>query len=675
MLRRITLYLFSGIIPIIAIVALDVLIGKSLNIEEVRESSRMFRAEAAPLQLHTKKLLPNIDHSYQHITREDPRYTGDITNPRMFRTNNIGTIVGEKTDNIDENKILFLGGSTTECNEVDEEFRFPKLVGEKLTNSTGKKFRGVNLGVRGNTSHDSLNLLLNHPATRSSETIVLMHNINDRLMLSLRDSYHTFISPPALTSWANVLSSLYSTAIAIWEYASYQSNLVFMLNQSLGVNPWTGGRFAEGVVDEDSIEYNDPNIENSIRQYKTSLRSFIAVTRAHNKTPVLMTQPLGRASTSQNMFNQAIRDVSSTESVHLIDLEQYLGSSNNGLFFSDDIHLNNEGSRVLSDFIAQSLLSNVFETNQPSEISTSLYTNRSLVENLSICKSPTSSTTPQKANNRHLLLMESGRYPVLSADHKFILFQSMREGKEIVKIFDIDKNNSETISSLNETDSDRHAIFYRNSDGETKIIFARSKNGIEKIYQSNLLGSQITPIDLPDNLSASIPTSHGNTIFFSGNKISPNGRHLTPPDLYSFQNGTVQQLTETPWEEWRPAISPTGSVLFHISNQKGQFEISRIDLQQGEKSTVYDSDSDEWDPSISPNGKWITFASRETGNWGLMISNLEHPNLAVQLTGNNGIDDWDPIFSPDGNAILFASSRMNNPPYMYFICPFGEEPK
>jgi len=34
--------------------------------------------------------------------------------------------------------------------------------------------------------------------------------------------------------------------------------------------------------------------------------------------------------------------------------------------------------------------------------------------------------------------------------------------------------------------------------------------------------------------------------------------------------------------------------------------------------------------------------------------------------------DWDPRFTPDGRAVLFASSNAGAPPFMYFVCPFGE---
>ena len=119
-------------------------------------------------------------------------------------------------------------------------------------------------------------------------------------------------------------------------------------------------------------------------------------------------------------------------------------------------------------------------------------------------------------------------------------------------------------------------------------------------------------------------------------------------------------------------MDPSGESLFYISNKNGQFEISHLDVYNRKRSTFFDTESDEWDPSISPDGNWIVFASKASGSWNLMLSPNGAPDQVVQLTNSDVSDDWDPTFSPNGNAILFASSNRNAPPYIYFICPFGE---
>ena len=57
--------------------------------------------------------------------------------------------------------LVFLGASTTACIYVDEESRFPALVGNLLEQKTGKKVTSYNSGVGGNNSLHSLDILLN----------------------------------------------------------------------------------------------------------------------------------------------------------------------------------------------------------------------------------------------------------------------------------------------------------------------------------------------------------------------------------------------------------------------------------------------------------------------------------------------------------------------------------
>lgn len=672
MLKRIIHYSLIVIIPVFFILVIDVLSGRIFGIDEIRESSRMFRSEATTLYLSTKNLSPNIEHAYKYAAREDPRYQGDPEQPRLFRTDDLGTVVGGNIVAEHDRKILFLGGSTTECNEVDESYRFPKLVGDHLTDFTGIKHQGINLGVRGNTSHDSLNLLLNHPAAQSAKTVVLMHNINDRLMLSLRKSYDTFIDSPAPTSWRDVTSALQGTISGFWNYVSYRSNLLFLVNDALGINPWTGERPTASTISEESIEYADPSLDKSLAHFRVSLRSFVAVARAMDKTPVLMTQAIGRESPLQSQFNQVIREISYETNVLLIDIDSHIRSSTHGLFLSDDIHLNNEGSRVISKIISSAIAKHIFDINIPHENITVPEQATSLKETLSSCRTPESFDSPVTVTNRYLLLRQTGRYPVLSKDNRWLIFQTMNGRKEAVGVFDVEKTITRIITDGDNTEGDRHATFFGDAE-ERKIVFARMNKGIEKLYQMRLSDDKITPIPLPHNLSASIPAVHEGSIFFSGNKVGSDGNHLGAPDLYRVgKSGDLQQLTNTPWEEWRPAIAPDGKNLFYISNKKGQFEIGHLDIQTNESSTFFDTSADEWDPSVSPDGKWVTFASKSSGSWNLMLASYEAPGQAIPLTDNDELDDWDPRFSPDGNAILFASSNRNAPPYMYIICPFGE---
>jgi len=342
--------------PLLLLILMDFALGYYKETASVRDSSRMFRSEATPLPLMTRSLTPHTDNRYHLGLRDDPHFKGDINAPRLFRTDENGTILNGMNPQkaSPKNSILFLGGSTTECNEVDEEYRFPTLVGSILTKETQSTYRGVNLGVRANTSHDSTNLLLNHPSADQAEIVVLMNNINDRLFLANRGSYKVSLSLATPTKWEAVVASAKVLLENVWDYFSYRSNILFLLNTKfLKNNPWTGEKNLGVAVNEDAIDFQDPRLEMSNQEFRRSLMVFISATRSLNKLPVLMTQMLGRESVPQKKFNDIIRLVALETETHLIDLEDKFSGKTKGLFLSDDIHLNNEGSRAVGRAIVE----------------------------------------------------------------------------------------------------------------------------------------------------------------------------------------------------------------------------------------------------------------------------------------------------------------------------------
>ena len=77
-------------------------------------------------------------------------------------------------------KIVFHGGSTTECIYVSENKRFPYLVQQNLMAKFPQTTIGTwNSGVSGNNSMHSINTLLNKTLSLNPTHVVLMHNMND----------------------------------------------------------------------------------------------------------------------------------------------------------------------------------------------------------------------------------------------------------------------------------------------------------------------------------------------------------------------------------------------------------------------------------------------------------------------------------------------------------------
>jgi hypothetical protein len=239
--------------------------------------------------------------------------------------------------------ILFLGGSTTECNEVDEPFRFPAVV-ETLLRAAGANVRVENGGVRGHTSLDSINALLNRSGFRNADIIVLMQNINDRARLVAGLGYEAQLGTIAPTTSASIEKSFDFLCSNVWEWLSYRSNIVFVLREAFSdLDPWTGRKTI--VIDR-----------------RTTAMIFVGIVRILGKIPVLMTQPLGVESEGQRLFNDMIRSAAGSEAVELIDLDSELGAHSGWAFLSDNLHLNNEGAAAVGANIACRLGSSLIKT-------------------------------------------------------------------------------------------------------------------------------------------------------------------------------------------------------------------------------------------------------------------------------------------------------------------------
>ena len=89
-----------------------------------------------------------------------------------------------------EQVLVFLGGSTTECANVQETNRFPYVVSQHL-NRNGCRVRTYNGAAIGNHSMHSLNILLNKVLPLKPDFVVLMHNVNDLGILLVSGGYHS----------------------------------------------------------------------------------------------------------------------------------------------------------------------------------------------------------------------------------------------------------------------------------------------------------------------------------------------------------------------------------------------------------------------------------------------------------------------------------------------------
>jgi len=304
----------------------------------------MFKNQAKKLIINTNHLRPNINNEY--------------SSTNTFRTNQYGYVQGETDNNYDNlyPKIIFMGGSTTENNEVLSENRFPLLVKRALSKELNRNFYIVNAGVRGNTSLSSINLIINHPSYQKFDYYILMHNFNDREFLKAFPKYIFQSFTRDRYSFKTIISDVYIDIKKLFDLMVYKSNILFLLKSSLyKFHPW-GEALDDHHVDQKSLmNLKIYNLETKIElAFKENINIFLSIIHAKNAKAILMTQPYGKLDDQQRLFNKIIKEVSVERSIPLIDLEKSM-SENPKYFLSDYLHFNEMGSKKASELISKFL--------------------------------------------------------------------------------------------------------------------------------------------------------------------------------------------------------------------------------------------------------------------------------------------------------------------------------
>jgi lysophospholipase L1-like esterase len=273
--------------------------------------------------------------------------------------------------------IAFLGGSTTECTYVDEQDRFPYLVGRLLEQKTHLKVNSYNAGHSGNNTLHSLNVLLNKVVNLKPDIVVMMHNINDLAILMYEKTYWN--TNPSRSPIIEKKPNFKTVGKDLEQTFHLIRDLTFP-NLSREVKKiWRFGRQSQGdefkEVRGKKITINQDLL---VREISLNLRTFINICRARGIIPVLMTQPsrltdhpdplikklMHGLETSQGItyaefkgafdrLNQTIRDLGAKNHLLVIDLAQEIPPVKENI--CDVAHLNDRGSRLVAARIAADL--------------------------------------------------------------------------------------------------------------------------------------------------------------------------------------------------------------------------------------------------------------------------------------------------------------------------------
>jgi lysophospholipase L1-like esterase len=302
---------------------------------------------------------------------------GLVQKPYVLRVDRQGFIMPAKIHDHPDLTVAFLGGSTTECVYVDEDNRFPYLVGRLLERQTHLKVNSYNAGRSGNNTLHCINVLINKVVNLKPDIVVLMENINDLAILMYDKTYWN--NNPSRSPLIERPPTFKTLGQDLEQSFHLVRDLTFP-NLSRELKQWSpfGGRAKKDefhgvrgkktIIDQDML----------VREFSLNLQTFINICRAREITPVLMTQasrltespdPLIKKvmrglEVSQGItyadfkgafdrLNQTIRDVGAKNQVLVIDLAREIPPVKENI--ADVAHFNDQGSRLVAARIAADL--------------------------------------------------------------------------------------------------------------------------------------------------------------------------------------------------------------------------------------------------------------------------------------------------------------------------------
>ncbi|MEE8341074.1 MAG: SGNH/GDSL hydrolase family protein [Candidatus Neomarinimicrobiota bacterium] len=302
-----------------------------------------------------------------------------------FRIDDNGFILPHNNYDDPDYKIVFIGGSTTECMYVTENNRFPYLSGQIIEEKTNKQINSYNMGASGNNSIHSLDIILNKIMPMNPDIIVIMHAANDYAGLAYDHTYWPVGTPRSELITINDYFPKRPKETFIWHlkglfktiYPNIYQKIFFIKEQILRpkdqqklkpADEWEGQR--HNIVDRD--------FDFMQKEFLWAQQMIITACKTHKILPVLMTQanrykknpddfvlkslsPMLKAGITYetfksefDAFNEIIREVAKTNEIPIIDLAKIVPQEKKYMY--DALHYTDTGSKFVANIISEKLI-------------------------------------------------------------------------------------------------------------------------------------------------------------------------------------------------------------------------------------------------------------------------------------------------------------------------------
>lgn len=329
----------------------------------------------------------------QLVTRADPTETPGVRGIKKFTVNEIGLRGPAFPRQGDTYKIVTVGGSATECLALDDSEEWPHLLMEELNARQKRRFVWVgNAGVSGHTTVQHRVVLESLPILSEADLGIFMVGANDLWTTLAAEGSSTKVEQEHYAA----LVSAYLRGTQSPRFPLYKRLRLFELVRDT-VQAATR-KFAL-ASEEAEVDYNAsrrkraaaatvplPDLQTGLKEYRERILALACLCQARGARCLFVTQPsmwradlplaaqrllwfgwVGRWKSSKgyisvadaaraiDAYNNTLLEVCRSNGLQCYDLASRVPRDSSA--FYDDFHFNEQGARIVSQFLADYLLS------------------------------------------------------------------------------------------------------------------------------------------------------------------------------------------------------------------------------------------------------------------------------------------------------------------------------